>query len=71
MLQAANTDLFNLFVPKAHNIECQNLIFPLKIKPVKVNFKFNWRILKIFFTLGTNGLMKLSMRRGMIGVMSF
>ena len=25
MLQTANTDIFNLLVPKAHNIECQNL----------------------------------------------
>ena len=30
MLQAANTDIFNLLIPKAYNIECQNL-FPLKI----------------------------------------
>ena len=37
MLQAANTDHFNLLVPKAHNSECQNLLFPLQIKPVKVN----------------------------------
>ena len=35
MLQAANTDLFNTFVPRAHNSECQNLLFPLQIKPVK------------------------------------
>ena len=28
MLQAANTDLFKpLLVPKAHNSECQNLMF--------------------------------------------
>ena len=32
MLQAANTDLINpLVVPKAHNSECQNLLFPLQI----------------------------------------
>ena len=36
MLQAANTDLFNPLVPKAHNIECQNLPFPLQIMAVKV-----------------------------------
>ena len=30
MLQAANTDLFNPLVPKAHNSECQNLLFSLK-----------------------------------------
>ena len=33
MLQAAN--LFNSLVPKSHNSECQNLLFPLQIKPVK------------------------------------
>ena len=37
MLQAANTDLFNQLVPKAHNCECQNLQFPLQIEPVKVS----------------------------------
>ena len=42
MLQAANTDLFNP-------------LFPLQIKPVKVNLKLNWRISR-FFTFGTNGL---------------
>ena len=26
MLQAANSDLFNPLVPKAHNAECQNLV---------------------------------------------
>ena len=34
MLQAANTDLLNPLVPKAHNSdnsEYQNLIFPLQI----------------------------------------
>ena len=36
MLQAANTDLFNPLVPKAHNSECQNIIFPLQIKPLKL-----------------------------------
>ena len=34
MLQAANTDLFNPLVPKAHNGRCQNLLFILQIKPV-------------------------------------
>ena len=38
MLQAANIDLFNPLVPKAHNSECQNL-FPFRVKPVKVNLK--------------------------------
>ena len=37
MLQEPNTDLFNPLVPKAHNRECQNLPFPLKIKPVNVS----------------------------------
>ena len=55
MLQSANTNIFILLAPITHNSECQNLIFPLKIKPVKVNLKCNWRIF-IFFTLGINGL---------------
>ena len=37
MLQAANTDHFNPLVPTAHNSKCQNLLFPLRIKPVKVS----------------------------------
>ena len=37
MLQEANTDLLNPLVPKAHNSEFQNLLFPLQIKPVKVS----------------------------------
>ena len=37
MLQAANADLFNPLVLKAHNSKCQNLLFPLQIKPVKVS----------------------------------
>ena len=35
-LQEANTDLYNPLVLKAHNSECQNLRFPLQMKPVKV-----------------------------------
>ena len=35
MLQGANTDLINPLVPKAHNKECQDLLFSLKIKPLK------------------------------------
>ena len=31
MLQAANTDLFNPLVNKAHNSEHQNLPFPLQM----------------------------------------
>ena len=34
MLQAASTDLLKPLVPKAHNSECQNLLFPLQIKPL-------------------------------------
>ena len=34
MLQENNTDPLT---PKAHNSECRNLLFPLQIKPVKVN----------------------------------
>ena len=37
MLQAANTGLFNPIVAKAHNCECQNLLFPLQINQVKVD----------------------------------
>ena len=37
MLQGDNTDLYNPLVPKAHNSECQNLLFPLQIKSVKVS----------------------------------
>ena len=34
MLLAANADLFYPLDPKSHNSECQNLPFPLQIKPV-------------------------------------
>ena len=33
MLKVANTDLFNPLALESHNRECQNLIFPLQIKP--------------------------------------
>ena len=46
MLQAANT------VAKAHNIECQNLAFPLQNKPEK-SVKARLRIF-IFRIFGTN-----------------
>ena len=52
MLQAANTDLL---VSKAHNSECQNLLFPLQINPlvprvqnIKIrhfNFKLTFSVL--------------------------
>ena len=51
MLQEASTDLFNLLVPKAHNSECQNLLFPLQLSHYK-SVKDNWHIF-IFGTLGT------------------
>ena len=58
MLQAANTDLFNLLVPKVHNNECQNSVkmrlFNLQIKPAKVTLNLIWLIFR-FFTFGTNG----------------
>ena len=34
MLLGTNTDLFNQLIPKARNSECQNLPFPLQIKPL-------------------------------------
>ena len=37
MLQAADTDLFNSLVLKAYNRECQNLLFPLHIKLLKIS----------------------------------
>ena len=39
MLQGVHTDLFNSLVPKAHNSERQNLLFPLQIGPLKVILK--------------------------------
>ena len=35
MIKGAGTDLFNQLVPKAHNSECQNILFSVQIKPVK------------------------------------
>ena len=37
MLQASNTGILNWSVSKDHNSECQNLQFPLQIKPVVVS----------------------------------
>ena len=54
MLQVANTDLFKNLVPKAHNSECQNLLFLYKLASKSV--KASLRIF-IIYTLGTNGLM--------------
>ena len=39
MLQAAYTHHLNSLVPRAHNSECPNLLFPLKITPCKSQFK--------------------------------
>ena len=36
MLQAADTELFNPLVPKAHNSECQNLLFQWQINKLKI-----------------------------------
>ena len=55
MLQAANTDFLSPLVTKALNSECQNLLFPLQIKPVKVKVKVSLQIY-IFCTHGTDGL---------------
>ena len=54
MLQTANTDLYNQLIPKAHNSECQYPLFPLQIKPIKVNLKLIGGFL-FFYTSGTNG----------------
>ena len=37
MLYKQLTLTFNPLVPEAHNSECQNILFPLQIKPVKVS----------------------------------
>ena len=34
ILQGANVVLFNPLVPKDHNSECQNILFPVQMKPV-------------------------------------
>ena len=39
MLQTADTDLINPLVPKSHNSECQNLLFPLEKKASNSQFK--------------------------------
>ena len=55
MLQAVNTDLFNPLVPKAHNNECQKLLFSLQIEPEKKSVK---AIIGgfLFLTFDINGL---------------
>ena len=61
MLHAENTGLFNPLVPKAHNSECQNLLYFL-YKLIQQELT-NWRTL-IFCTLGTNGLIAEGLSRG-------
>ena len=56
MLRAANT-LFNPLVPKALNSECQNILFPLQIKPVKVILK----LIGIFLFFEPSALMGLEL----------
>ena len=60
MLQGASTDIFNQLVPKAENSECQNLLFPLQNKPVKVSEKLVCGIYFLHPCLGTNGLSKIA-----------
>ena len=55
MLQAANTELFNPSVPKAHNSECQNILISFKNEAIESLLKLVWWFF-IFCTLGTNGL---------------
>ena len=58
MLLQTNLLVPNPLIPNAHNSECQNLLFPLQIKPVKVNEDF------YFCALGTNGLRKEHLEKG-------
>ena len=51
ILQEATTDIFNSLVPKACNIQCQNLLFSLQNKLLKIN----WWIF-ISCALSNNGL---------------
>ena len=43
--------------PRAYNSDCQNLLFPLQVKPVKVSLSYLW--IFIFCTVGTNGLINV------------
>ena len=62
MQQAANTDLINPLGPKVYSSECQIILFPLQIKPEKVNLKLIGGFERNYFVciLGTNGLMGLA-----------
>ena len=53
MLQWADTDLFNSLVSKAHNNECQILVFPLQIKSLEVSLSQFCRFFH-FYTLVTH-----------------
>ena len=55
MLQAANNDLFNPSVPKAHNCVSNIGTISLQIKPVNLSVKASLLIF-IFYTLGANRL---------------
>ena len=36
LIGTTDTELFNPLVPKAHNSECQNILFPLQIEPARL-----------------------------------
>ena len=59
MLQAANTDLFNPLVPRAHNSECQNQSFPLQTKASQSQLKLIGGFL-LFFSPAPAGLTDLN-----------
>ena len=66
MIQGANTDLFNLLVPKAHNSERQDILFLLQIKPVKVIY-----LIDRFYFFGPSALMSnMSSRNAMVSVIN-
>ena len=66
MLQAANTDLFNPLVPKAHNIVSVKIYYFFYKLIQQKSVKANWQIF-IFYTLSTNGLRN---ERGPAGALS-
>ena len=62
MLQAAKTDLFN---PKAHISVCQNLPFPLQIKPAKVSWG---QLAEFYFLLPRHEWVKFSLSQQSIHI---
>ena len=52
MLPAASADIFNPLVPKAHNSECQTVLYPFANEASKSQLKPVF----IFYTHGKNGL---------------